>query len=288
MKDLKVSICVITYNQEHYIQKCLDNIIGQQTNFDFEIVIGEDCSPDNTASIVKDYAHSNANINFLDNLKNLGAVANFIRTLQSCRGQYIAFCEGDDYWIDENKLQKQVDFLEQNPEYGGVCTNNRWYLESDEIFKDSILKEEKITFEDLCSSNKINSQTILFRKELALDLEWMTPLKIGDWALHLQVTNQKPYYRLPDITTVYRVHEGGVHSLLKKEHKLRNRLSVLIVVLKGVKLNENRKELLRLSVRNLLKKLISYNPEDVTILRKQYYEYGGKLFNKTLIKSYIK
>ncbi|WP_299099007.1 glycosyltransferase [uncultured Winogradskyella sp.] len=283
-----VSVCVITYNQEAYIKKSLESIIGQNTNFDFEIVIGEDCSTDSTALIIKELAASNNKITLLDNSVNLGVLPNFLRTLKACKGKYIAFCEGDDYWIDENKLQKQVDFLEQQPSYGGVSTNNRWFFENENTYNDSILEEGEISFESLAQSNKINSQTILFKKELISNLDWMTNLKIGDWPLNLLITSQQPYYRLPDVTTIYRVHEGGVHSLLKKEAKLRNVVEVLISVLVHVDLSHERQGLLKKSIINTLIKLIAYRPNDIKKLRKKYFEYGGSFFNKTVLKSYIK
>jgi len=283
-----VSVCVITYNQEAYIQQCLESILQQETNFEYDVVVGEDCSTDNTASIIKSLSEFGQNIQLLKNTSNLGVLPNFIRTLKACKGKYIAFCEGDDYWIDEHKLQKQVDFLEQNPAYGGVCTNNRWYFEKEQVYKDSIMAEGPITFEELCVSNKINSQTILFKRELLNDLDWMNGLKIGDWALHLLVTSQQPYYRLPDISTVYRVHNGGVHSTLQEEQKLRNRIDVLIAVLENLSLSNERKNIVKEAIKDLLKKLIAYNSKDVKTLRKTYFGYGGDLLNKTIIKSYIK
>src|SRR5690606_36083298 len=156
---------------------------------DFELVIGEDCSTDGTAAIISQRAVSHKNMVVLDHGYNRGVLPNFIRTLKACTGTYIAFCEGDDYWIDDHKLQKQVDFLEANPQYGGVCTNNRWFFEKENTFKDSVLEEGAISFEDLAESNKINSQTILFRRELIDDLDWMNDLKIGDWPLHLSLSN---------------------------------------------------------------------------------------------------
>jgi glycosyltransferase involved in cell wall biosynthesis len=283
----KVSVCVITYNQENYIKTCLESILSQKTNFDVDINIGEDCSTDSTASVIEELAGQHSSINSLDNSSNLGVLPNFIRTLKACKGDYIAFCEGDDYWIDEDKLQKQVDFLEQHPQYGGVSTNNRWFIESEHTFKDSNVEEGEISFEDLCQSNSINSQTILFKKELISNLDWMQGLKIGDWALHLLVTSQQPYYRLPEITTVYRVHSGGVHSLLQEESKLRNRVEVLKAVLQHLELSVERQELLRVAIQELLKKILTYNPKDKTTIRKTYFEYGGGYFNKTLLKSYI-
>ncbi|NRD20807.1 glycosyltransferase [Winogradskyella eckloniae] len=287
-QNIKVSICVLTYNQENYIEQSLESLLGQKTNFKFDVVIGEDCSTDKTATRINALAQKHNNITLLDNSKNLGVLPNFIRTLKACKGKYIAFCEGDDYWIDEHKLQKQVDFLEANPEYGGVSTNNRWFYEKENTYEDSILEAETITFESLGQSNKINSQTILFKKELISNLDWMTPLKIGDWPLNLLITSQQPYYRLSDVTTVYRVHEGGVHSLLKQEAKLRNVLDVLMTVLEHVDLSHERQGLIKESIVNTLVKLIAYRPNDIKYLRKKYFEYGGSFFNKTLVKSYIK
>lgn len=283
----KVSVCVISYNQEAFIKDCLDSILEQKTNFTYDIVIGEDCSKDGTHKIVEDLSNSNKNIFLLENSKNLGVLPNFIRTLKACKGEYIAFCEGDDYWTDAYKLQKQVDFLEQNPFYGGVSTNNRWLIEKEHTFRDSILKEGEITFEDLCESNPINSQTILFRKSLVKNIEWMKGLKIGDWPLHFLVSNQQPYYRLHDITTVYRVHEGGVHSLLKEEVKLRNRVEVLSAVLENLDLTEGRINLIKGSIRGLLRKIMNYNRKEPKAIRKMYFKYGGAFFNKTILKSYI-
>lgn len=283
----KVSICVITYNQESYIKECLESIVSQQTNFDFEIVIGEDHSTDKTAEFIEELAKANQQIVLLENTSNLGVLPNFIRTLNACKGKYIAFCEGDDYWIDPHKLQNQVNFLEKNSQYGGVSTNNRWFIESENNYKDSIQKEGEISFEQLCISNQINSQTILFKKDHLSNISWMKGLKIGDWPLHLLVTSKQPYYRLPDITTVYRVHQAGVHSLINEENKIRNRIDALIEVLRNVDLSLKRKELLRHSILNLVKNLMNYSPTDSKLIRKMYFEYGGSFLNKTLVKSYI-
>ena len=288
LKNLKVSVCVISYNQEQYIKNCLERILGQKTNFNFDIVIGEDCSTDNTAAIIKQFIDSNNNIRLLDNNINIGALPNFVRSLHACTGKYVAFCEGDDFWVDENKLQKQVDFLEDNPKYGGVSTNNKWYIENEDTYETSILEEGEISFEELCRNNLINSQTMLFKREFIKDIDWMKALKIGDWALHLLVASQQPYYRLPEITAVYRVHEGGIHSLLREEFKIKNRLGVLIAVLENVNLSEKRKTLLKESIKRLLLKLVAYQPKDIKIIRRQFYDFGGSFFNKTILKSYIK
>lgn len=288
MNEAFVSILTLAYNQEKTILRTIKSVLSQKVEFRVELIILDDCSTDMTEEIVQSISsNSQIELKYFKNKENLGPSLNGVKGLNICSAKYIAFCEGDDYWIDENKLQKQVDFLESNNQYGGVSTNNRWYFENTNRFKDSVMEAGPITFEDLCKGNRINSQTILFRKDLIKDLDWMNALKIGDWALHLLVTSQKPYYRLADITTVYRVHDGGVHSVLKEEIKVRYRIEVLIAVLKNVPLSLERKTLLKRSIRALLKQLISHNSQDQKTTRKMYFEYGGGLLNKTILKSYI-
>jgi len=116
-----VSVAVITYGQEKYIRQALDSILMQQVNFCYEIVVGEDCSPDNTREILREYKEKYPNkFNLILKDENVGASRNLFDVFTKCRGKYIAQLEGDDYWIDPKKLQKQVDFLESNSEYLAV------------------------------------------------------------------------------------------------------------------------------------------------------------------------
>ena len=115
--DVKVSVHMITYNHERFIAQAIEGVLMQQTDFAVELVIGEDCSTDGTRAIVRRYGERYPErIRLLLQERNLGARANALATLNACRGQYIALCEGDDYWTDPTKLQKQVDFLESHPE----------------------------------------------------------------------------------------------------------------------------------------------------------------------------
>ena len=116
--EKKVSVVVITYKQEEFIGHTLESIASQKTNFDFEVLVGEDCSPDNTAAVVREYADKYPDIirPFIRE-KNMGMAANELDLTSRVTGEYLAFLEGDDYWIDENKLQRQVDFMDSHPEY---------------------------------------------------------------------------------------------------------------------------------------------------------------------------
>ena len=119
-----VSACMITYNHEPYIAQAIEGVLQQQTNFPFELVIGEDCSTDRTRGIVFDYQEKYPSIiRVITSDKNVGARTNSLRTEKACCGKYVAVCEGDDYWHHPLKLQRQVDFLESHPAYGLVHSN---------------------------------------------------------------------------------------------------------------------------------------------------------------------
>ncbi len=120
----KVSVVVITYNQENYIRYTLESIVEQKVNFDMEVLVGEDCSTDGTAGIVKEFAEKYPDL-FTAYIreKNLGMTANFLDLLRRTQGEYLAVIEGDDYWIDNEYLQKHVDFLDSNKDYSACFSH---------------------------------------------------------------------------------------------------------------------------------------------------------------------
>lgn len=122
------SILVLTYNQELYIEACIESLLRQKTSYRFEIVIGEDYSQDQTLSICKAYALKYPDIiRLLPSESNMGMSLNNIRTINAARGKYLAYCDGDDLWTDPMKLQKQVDFLEENSDFGLVHTDGDYF-----------------------------------------------------------------------------------------------------------------------------------------------------------------
>ena len=123
-KRIKVSVAVVTYNQQDTIAQTLDSILRQKGCVDYEIVIGEDCSTDSTRMICQQYVDKFPHIiRLLSNDHNLGITANFARTNLACRGEYITGCAGDDYWCDEYKIEKQMRFLDAHQQYGVVTTD---------------------------------------------------------------------------------------------------------------------------------------------------------------------
>mgnify|MGYP002627242301 CR=1 FL=1 len=155
---MKLSIFVVTYNQEKFIRQCLDSILMQTVNFDYEVIIGEDCSTDKTPDICDEYAARHSNIHVFHHLKNLGLVKNWEFVLNHCQGQYIAMIEGDDYWIDENKLQMQTDFLERNPEYTMCFHSAKILNELESVTNTDIYK--KLENRDYSPSELFQSWTV--------------------------------------------------------------------------------------------------------------------------------
>lgn len=124
MSDIKVSISVLSYKHGPYVRQCLESLLAQKVNFKYEIVVGEDCSQDGTREILLEFKEKYPDMfTLLLNDENVGTARNNHNIKLHCRGQYIATCESDDFWIDENKLQRQVDFLDSHPEYVGIASN---------------------------------------------------------------------------------------------------------------------------------------------------------------------
>ena len=116
-----VSICMITYNHANYIRQAIEGVMMQRTSFDIELIIGDDCSTDSTRDICLRFQKTYpGKIRLNEKINNIGPIKNFIKTLGACTGKYVAICEGDDYWVDPLKLQKQVDFLESNNDYSSL------------------------------------------------------------------------------------------------------------------------------------------------------------------------
>lgn len=211
-----VSIYCITYNHEKFISQAIESFLMQKTNFPVEIVIGEDCSTDNTRAICLEYKEK-----FPDKIKlllpehNLGMTQNAITTLQSCNGKYIALCDGDDYWTDENKLQKQVEFLEANEDFS-ICFHAVKILINNELIYDYITGEihDVTDIYDLAVRNHMHTCSVVFRRnEEVLKKIFVTDFPFIDYPLHLLNAQNGKIKKLSDTMGVYRIHCGGIlHS----------------------------------------------------------------------------
>lgn len=222
---MKVSVCTITYNQEAYIREAMDSFLSQQTNFDFEIVIADDASTDTTPSILKEYeSRYPGKIRLLLHEKNIGMVPNFFSAIQACKGDYIALCEGDDYWISNKKLQIQADLLDSHPEYAICFHKARIVFTGIEPFEypDYNAKTpERSGFNDLVNGNFIHTPTCMFRNHLFDKVpDSFLKLKVGDWPLHLLNALKGDIYFIKEELAVYRVSSAGFWSARNHINKI--------------------------------------------------------------------
>ncbi len=228
MSSIKISACIITYNHETYLRECLDGAINQNVDFDYEIVIGEDRSTDKTLAICKEYAQKYPKlIKLFIRERNLGMTGNWVNTIENCRGQYIALCEGDDYWTDPNKLQQQVDYLDNNPNYVGSFHNVIATNEMDSNSKPKPWRTyNKDTFNLIDTFSKIalfHTCSFVFRNKLFEFPEWFHHVKSADMSLFSIVASQGRLKLLPGNMGVYRKNDGGVthNEHLKDYHSNR-------------------------------------------------------------------
>jgi len=215
----RVSVCCITYKHEHFIEEAIDSFLMQKTNFPFEIIIDDDLSPDKTAAIVQEYVQKFPNIiNANLRTKNVGAITNFMENIKRANGKYIAVCEGDDYWIDNLKLQKQSDVLEGDYKFYG-CFNDCLILtekKSGEITKhvriDKRTIDSIVDIASLIKENNIATASIMFRNHDMHFPKLFLETKKGDYALMLMITEKGLIKYIPDVMTAYRIHLGGIWS----------------------------------------------------------------------------
>lgn len=220
MHSIDVNIFMLTYNQEDFIAQTIESVLAQKTNFNYQLVIGEDLSSDSTRAICEKYANQFPDkIKLLPSLERLGLINNFIRTIKECDGKYIAVLDGDDYWTDPFKLQKQYDFLESHPDYSIVYTGLR------NLFPSGEFREKRwsnisgpLAFDELIFGNFIPSVTAFYRNE-QINGEipaWTGKFPYGDWPVYLWLTRkgEKIGY-IDEITGVYR-KEIGVSERMKK------------------------------------------------------------------------
>lgn len=174
MNDIKVSVVMAAYNHSKYIEKALRSAVEQNVKFAYEVIVGDDASPDNTPEIIKKVYNDYPNIiKPVLRTKNLGAFRNTADLSRQCKGEYIAFLEGDDFWTDTNKLQKQVDFLDSHSDFAACCHKNCIVDDENNIISsldDTFCNHEEYTWNDF-SDFVLPGQTatLLVRRELIVD-----------------------------------------------------------------------------------------------------------------------
>lgn len=219
-----VSVCMITYGHEKYIEEAINSVLIQECDFEFELIISNDCSPDATDSVIENIISSHPlsyRIKYIRHEKNLGMMPNFLFTLEQCNGFYIAICEGDDFWTDKLKLQKQVDFLRENEDCSLCFHNASVYNEITNQTKLFVNKYHKsfYTAEDILENWLIPTASMLFVNVLKQDKlpQFFAKAMHGDLALQLFLYEFGNFGLLNENMCTYRINENGATQTIFKE-----------------------------------------------------------------------
>lgn len=236
-KNTIISICMITYNHALFIEESIENILNQIIENPIELIICDDCSSDDTETYVNKLINEHPNgfmIKYFRHNENIGMEKNFIYALKKCTGKYIAFCEGDDYWVEKNKLKKQIEILENNPTYSACFHNVKVYNGTNEnraVY--DLVDTKEITLEDLFKGFYMKTCSLVIKNQqdkLASMYKGIIPADDISLGLSILSDGSKAFY-LPNLMSVYRVHSGGIWSSKSYREKMvwsaKNQISYL-------------------------------------------------------------
>lgn len=257
----KVSVLMLAYNQERYVDEAIRSVMLQQTNFPFELIIGNDASTDATGAVCRAWQERYPQqIVLLDREQNLGLQQNFIQSYAHCRGQYVAICEGDDFWTNKHKLQKQVDFLDAHPDYSTCFHRVVNYFEENGTKSLSNGGQKRDTdIHDLAHHNYISNVSALFRRNLFGPLpEWFARVSTYDYAMHLLNAQYGKIHYMSRPMAVYRQHGGAIWSEAGTDKKLNIALHIRELLLDYFRNQQTVYDILRNSYREIGLNLIRY------------------------------
>ncbi|PQL92007.1 glycosyltransferase [Apibacter adventoris] len=244
-----ISVIVLTYNQENFIARNLRGIFKQKVNFPIQLILSNDHSTDATDQVIKELikeAPSHIQILYTNHSKNLGSTPNFYDALKKVTGQYIAFCEGDDYWVDENKLQQQYDFLENNAEYA-MCFHQVKNESSNPNLNNtnfSVIEEKDYTALEIYKHWIVHTTSVLIKTEIlenkiVKSMYKHPELLYFDTVLYMSASLHGKIRGFPKIMSVYTRHEAGLSNGINYSRDLRhNMLDEFIANLYGGKIKE--------------------------------------------------
>jgi len=208
------SVCTLVYNHEKFLEESLNSTLTQKCNFEYEVVVGEDCSPDQSRKILISYKEQfGEKLKLLLPENNLGMMGNFYATIDACTGKYIAFCEGDDFWNTPDKLQKQVDILEANPDVGLVFSN--FNIKEKHRLVSTVINHDpgyNITPEEILVANSIATCTVVCRRELLNKARAFLGEKrfaMGDYPLWLYFAKKSKIAYIDEPLATYRIVGGS-------------------------------------------------------------------------------
>lgn len=233
MSSVALTALVVTYNHEPYIAEALDSVLAQETAFDFEVLVSEDCSSDRTRAIVEEYAEAHpGRLRVLASERNLNDNSVVRRGIEEARGRYVALLDGDDLWSSTEKLRRQVDVLEGDP--GCSCCFHNVRVVYEETGDSGLFYEPEPThwvsrpkpepvslLGDIAAGNFIQTCSVVLRRESVRSIpSWYEGLAVGDWPLYVLSAQSGHLRYIDDVLATYRVHPGGVWTRLSRFERI--------------------------------------------------------------------
>ena len=205
-----LSVCVRTHNQERFIREALDSVLRQHTAFPFEIIISDDASSDGTVAILQEYQKQYPDkIRLLLQETNIGGPENLKCVIEASKAKYVTCLDGDDFYTDDYKLQKQIDLLEAHPE-SAACFHNTWYADSEGHLRGLFNRPDFHSLHDAREFIRerwfVPIHSAVLRREYIEFPEWYNTVMNDDYVVHLSVAKHGPYYFMPDVMVAYRRH----------------------------------------------------------------------------------
>lgn len=272
-----LSVCLITYNHVNYIEKAIDGVLAQKTNFKFKLIIADDYSLDGTRDILLRYKEKYPDIiTLILQEKNVGPSKNWLDLITYPKSKYIAYFEGDDYWTDEFKLQNQVNFLESFHEYTFVCSNYDMFVEDLNLMMKSVLANESSSdldidiYKYLQKRNLIRTLTVVFRNDcfknylVEVDSSIVMNQYAGDVPLFLYLLIKGKGKYLNHVTAVYRLIKGSASRLIDPEKRFKFKRGIYEIISAYIKKF------------NLNKSVLKPTIIDGIVTDMEYYLYKGK------------
>jgi glycosyltransferase involved in cell wall biosynthesis len=258
-RQLMVSVCCITYNHESYIAEALEGFLMQQTKFSYEILIGEDQSTDKTRGVILSYMDKYpGRIRLLGHDKNMGAIRNQLSLFAEAKGKYIAMCDGDDFWTDPSKLQKQVDFLESHEDYVICCHHTEVINDQNEtVYLKKNPQSLEFSYGDVLVGKREETRICSLMMH---NLESITNIGRMDWyfeshgsdtllKLYAIAVTGKKIYVMPEVMACYRWHAGGIWSMINPKVRKSKMVDDFSLIIDNFKYSSSQKrELLRIYI----------------------------------------
>ena len=240
-QQARVSVSIITYGHENYIEQALDSVFAQETSFPLQIHIGEDCSPDNSRNLIKSYCEKYPNIVPRFYEENVGGKSNFLDGLAACTGDYIALLDGDDYWTDSTKLQRQVDLMDANPSLS-MCFHAVEEIPDGELEGTIEYPPNRLStydVEDMAKYLNIHTSSVLVRRTALVgwrDFFEPKDLPCGDWPLYAYATRSGPAQYIDSVMSVHRLHAEGVWHDMRSDRiaALESNIEVVDALMDGL------------------------------------------------------